>query len=359
MCLIQDVPTLGRHPVKRVHAAVPSAAEDDFPCLRDKSARSCLRPSADGLSEPLDADHAPCHVLGCAGETVRMRSLALYPSAALGPTCRSGRAQAGKVRFDANDQKTQRVIKIWQTFPGLGISHIPAAPRPSDVAPGRRWNSTSAAHGHPGARTKAPEHLRATGLQTAPAWRRINARAGHPVTGRAWPVMLAPVGEFFLVDFQVQLGNARLQPFLHVGNRPVVDDRRDFLQEESQQRRRRYCRSALPCSGRNTAGSTRPPYRAVPVRSIGILPASVCIHEGYETRTKRAAGQRMPGRAASDRPLQVRREGDGQPAVRRVVAHGAAHLVADPVPLLQRLGRQVLGTTKYSSICLPRPTLAT
>lgn len=38
--------------------------------------------------------------------------------------------------FDANDQKTQRVIKIWQTFPGLGISHIPAAPRPSDVAPG-------------------------------------------------------------------------------------------------------------------------------------------------------------------------------------------------------------------------------
>ena len=34
--------------------------------------------------------------------------------------------------------------------------------------------------------------------------------------------MLAPVGEFFLVDFQVQLGNARLQPFLHVSNRPVV-----------------------------------------------------------------------------------------------------------------------------------------
>ena len=190
MCLIQDVPTLGRHPVKRVHAAVPSAAEDDFPCLRDKSARSCLRPSADGLSEPLDADHAPCHVLGCAGETVRMRSLGIaYPSAALGPTCRSGRAQAGKVRFDANDQKTQRVIKIWQTFPGLGISHIPAAPRPSDVAPGAAMEfDICGTRPSPGARAeKAPEHLRATGLQTAPAWHRINARAGHPVTGRAWP----------------------------------------------------------------------------------------------------------------------------------------------------------------------------
>ena len=112
-----------------------------------------------------------------------------YPSAALGPTCRSGRAQAGKVRFDANDQKTQRVIKIWQTFPGLGISHIPAAPRPSDVAPGAAMEfDICGTRPSPGARAeKAPEHLRATGLQTAPAWHRINARAGHPVTGRAWP----------------------------------------------------------------------------------------------------------------------------------------------------------------------------
>ena len=118
----------------------------------------------------------------------------------------------------------------------------------------------------PGARTKKP---RSTCVPRGSRQRRPGA-GSTPAQGIRSPaalglVMLAPVGEFFLVDFQVQLGNARLQPFLHVGNRPVVDDRRDFLQEESQ-RRRRYCRSALPCSGRNTAGSTRPPYRAVPVQ---------------------------------------------------------------------------------------------
>ena len=74
-------------------------------------------------------------------------------------------------------------------FPGLGISHIPAAPRPSDVAPGAAMEfDICGTRPSPGARAeKAPEHLRATGLQTAPAWHRINARAGHPVTGRAWP----------------------------------------------------------------------------------------------------------------------------------------------------------------------------
>ena len=57
--------------------------------------------------------------------------------------------------FDANDQKTQRVIKIWQTFPGLGISHIPAAPRPSDVAPGAAMEfDICGTRPSPGARTK-------------------------------------------------------------------------------------------------------------------------------------------------------------------------------------------------------------
>ena len=262
MCLIQDVPTLGRHPVKRVHAAVPSAAEDDFPAF--------------GTSQRVLAYDLPrtgCRslwtrtmlaMLGCAGETVRMRSRHCVPF-------RRARRLAGVAA-----RKQERYVLMLMTkrlnglsrfgkLSGLGISHIPAAPRPSDVAPGWRWNSTSAARAIPWrAGRESPEHLRATGLQ-----QRRPGTGSTPAQGIRSPaalglVMLAPVGEFFLVDFQVQLGNAR--SLLHcVSNRPVVDDRRDFLQEESQQRAGGG-RSALPCSGRNTAGSTRPPYRAVPVQ---------------------------------------------------------------------------------------------
>ena len=187
MCLIQDVPTLGRHPVKRVHAAVPSAAEDDFPAF--------------GTSQRVLAYDLPrtgCRSLWtrtmplpCSGLRRRDRPHAqpwrAYPSAALGPTCRVAARKQERYVLMLMTKRLNGLSRFGK-LSGLGISHIPAAPRPSDVAPGRRWNSTSAAHGHPWrAGKKAPEHLRATGLQTAPAWHRINARAGHPVTGRAWP----------------------------------------------------------------------------------------------------------------------------------------------------------------------------
>ena len=149
MCLIQDVPTLGRHPVKRVHAAVPSAAEDDFPCLRDKSARSCLRPSADGLSEPLDADHAPAMFWVAPARPSACAALALRT---LPP--RSARLAGVAAR------KQERYVLMLMTkrLNGLSrfgkLSRIRDIPYPGraasvDVAPGRRWNSTSAAHGHP------------------------------------------------------------------------------------------------------------------------------------------------------------------------------------------------------------------
>ena len=189
MCLIQDVPTLGRHPVKRVHAAVPSAAEDDFPCLRDKSARSCLRPSADGLSEPLDADHAPAMFWVAPARPSACAALALRT---LPP--RSARLAGVAAR------KQERYVLMLMTkrLNGLSrfgkLSGIRDIPYPGRAASVRRGAGSGDGIRHlrhtaiPGARAeKAPEHLRATGLQTAPAWHRINARAGHPVTGRAWP----------------------------------------------------------------------------------------------------------------------------------------------------------------------------
>ncbi len=50
----------------------------------------------------------------------------------------------------------------------------------------------------------------------------------------ARPVVLAPVGKFFLVQLDVKLACARLHPQLHIGHRLVADARPHFLQKEAQ-----------------------------------------------------------------------------------------------------------------------------
>ena len=48
--------------------------------------------------------------------------------------------------------------------------------------------------------------------------------------------MLAPVGELLFVNLQIQFGDSRLQPLLHVRHGPVVDRGPDLFQDESEQR---------------------------------------------------------------------------------------------------------------------------
>ena len=149
---------------------------------------------------------------------------------------------------------------------------------------------------------ESPEHLRATGLQTAPAWHRINARAGHPVTGRAWPCHACASRRILPRGLPGPARQRAPAAFPARQQRPVVDDRRDFLQEESPAR----AAAILPIGSSMFWSKYRwidatAVSRSSRSSSIGILPASVCIHEGYETRTKRAAGQRKPGRATLSR----------------------------------------------------------
>ena len=214
MCLIQDVPTLGRHPVKRVHAAVPSAAEDDFPAF-GTSQRVLAHDLPRTGCRSLWTRTMPLPCSGCAGETVRMRSLGIaYPSAALGPTCRSGRAQQERYVLMLMTKRLNGLSRFGKLsgirdipYPGRaasvrrgagsgdGIRHLRHTAIPWRA--GERSPGALACHGAPDSAGLAPDQ-------------RPRRASGH--RPRFGLVMLAPVGEFFLVDFQVQLGNARLQP---------------------------------------------------------------------------------------------------------------------------------------------------
>jgi hypothetical protein len=62
------------------------------------------------------------------------------------------------------------------------------------------------------------------------------AGPGSPSTALPGPIVFSPVGELVLVHVDVELEDARLQPLLDIGHRPVVDQRSDLLQEEAQHR---------------------------------------------------------------------------------------------------------------------------
>ena len=50
------------------------------------------------------------------------------------------------------------------------------------------------------------------------------------------PLELFPVAERLLVALDVEFGDAAVQLLLRVADRGVVDERRDFLEEEAEQR---------------------------------------------------------------------------------------------------------------------------
>src|SRR4051794_40912613 len=64
---------------------------------------------------------------------------------------------------------------------------------------------------------------------------RSSTRPARSLASLALTLVLAPVLEFLLVDFQVDLAEPGLQPLLHIEHGAVVDAWSDLLQEEPEQ----------------------------------------------------------------------------------------------------------------------------
>jgi hypothetical protein len=66
---------------------------------------------------------------------------------------------------------------------------------------------------------------------------RLDKRTSSSLAALLLTAGLAPVREFVLVDLDVEFRDTRLQPFLHVGDGPVVDERADFRRSQAVRER--------------------------------------------------------------------------------------------------------------------------